>query len=109
MTPNKIDHIICAEIPDEKMAVIKEDKSGNFHECLESNPLYDLVTSMMLHGPCGPMYTNKSYMRDGYCCLANIRWYYLYGYSISATYRLCIYFGGEIIIVPTSGLMLRFR
>ena len=68
MTPNKIDHIICAEIPDEKVAVIKEDKSGNFHECLESNPLYDLVTSMMLHGPCGPMYPNKSCMRDGHCC-----------------------------------------
>ena len=68
MTPNEIDHIICAEIPDEKVAVIKEDKSGNFNECLESNPLYDLVTSMMLHGPCGPMYPNKSCMRDGHCC-----------------------------------------
>lgn len=68
MTPNEIDHIICNEIQDEKVAVIKEDKSENFHECLKSNPLYDLVTSMMLHGPCGPMYPNKSCMRDGHCC-----------------------------------------
>ena len=68
MTHTEIDHITCAKIPDEKVTVIKDDESENSHEYLESNPLYALVTSMRLHRPCGPMFQNKSFMRDGHCC-----------------------------------------
>ena len=34
---------------------------------MEPNPLHTLVTDMMLHGPCGPLYPNKACMREGVC------------------------------------------
>ena len=67
MTPQEIDQIISAEIPDEKVTVTKKDAHGNSYECVETNPLHGLVTSKMLHGPCGPMFPFKSCMRDGQC------------------------------------------
>ena len=55
LTPDEIDKIICAEIPDEKL------KSG------EPNPLHQAVKDFMLHGPCGSDNPNLSCMKDGYC------------------------------------------
>ena len=67
MTPQEIDLIISAEIPDEKVTVTKKDEDGNSYECVETNPLHGLVTSKMMHEPCGPNFPNRSCMRDGQC------------------------------------------
>ncbi|KAL7532184.1 hypothetical protein ACHAWF_004043 [Thalassiosira exigua] len=52
MDPDRLDEIICAEIPD------KEDDPV----------LFELVTKFMLHGPCGPEYPDHACMqgRDGF-------------------------------------------
>ena len=65
MTPQEINQIISAEIPDKKVTVTKKDAHGNSYERVETNPIHDLVTNKMLHGPCGPMFPCKSCMRDG--------------------------------------------
>ena len=46
-----IDNIICAEIPDRN---------------IDPN-LYDIVTSNMMHGPCGPTHSDSPCMKDGKC------------------------------------------
>ncbi|KAL7553461.1 hypothetical protein ACHAWF_016745 [Thalassiosira exigua] len=53
MNPDRLDEILCAEIPDK-----------------EANPvLFELVTKFMLHGPCGPEYPDRACMQggDGFC------------------------------------------
>ena len=46
-----IDDIICAEISDRNI----------------DPELYDIVTSNMMHGPCGPAHPDSPYMQDGKC------------------------------------------
>ena len=49
--PDSVDNIVCAEIPaKEKDAV-----------------LYELVTTCMIHGPCGKQFPNAPCMKDGKC------------------------------------------
>ena len=67
MTPEEIDQIINAEIPDKMVTIKKRDEQNNSYELVEPNPLHTLVTDMMLHGPCGPLYPNKACMREGVC------------------------------------------
>lgn len=50
-TPEKIDAIICAELPDPT----------------ESPRLYEIVTRCMMHGPCGAANPNAPCMEDGKC------------------------------------------
>lgn len=49
--PNKIDKIICAEIP------VKDRDSE----------LYNIVSSLMIHGPCGDQNTSSPCMDRGKC------------------------------------------
>jgi hypothetical protein len=50
-TPEDYDRVVCAELPDAQV-----------------NPrLYEIVTSNMLHGPCGPVNPNSPCMVDGEC------------------------------------------
>ncbi|GFS49323.1 ATP-dependent DNA helicase [Trichonephila clavipes] len=51
ITPNRIDEIISAEIPD-----IEIDKD-----------LHDIVSKNMIHGPCGSLNNNSPCMSDGKC------------------------------------------
>ncbi|GFU44401.1 helitron_like_N domain-containing protein [Trichonephila clavipes] len=51
ITPNRIDEIICSEIPD-----IEIDKD-----------LHDIVSKNMIHGPCGSLNNNSPCMSDGKC------------------------------------------
>ncbi|KAF8778853.1 hypothetical protein HNY73_015538 [Argiope bruennichi] len=51
ITPNRIDEIISAEIPD-----IEIDKD-----------LHDIVSKNMIHGPCGSLINNSPCMSDGKC------------------------------------------
>ncbi|GFT13405.1 helitron_like_N domain-containing protein [Trichonephila clavipes] len=51
ITPNRIDEIISAEIPD-----IETDKD-----------LHDIVSKNMIHGPCGSLNNNSPCMSDGKC------------------------------------------
>ena len=67
MTPDKIDQIICAEIPDETVTIERKDKQNNTYESVEPNPLHTLVTDMMLHGPCGELYPERACMKSGEC------------------------------------------
>ena len=48
-TPNNIDKVMSAEIPD------------------EGNPLREIVTKCMIHGPCGSLNPSLSYMKNGRC------------------------------------------
>jgi Helitron helicase-like domain at N-terminus len=50
-TPQDIDCVVCAEIPDRN----------------EQPELHDTVVSYMLHGPCGAAKPNASCMKDGKC------------------------------------------
>ncbi|XP_065356368.1 uncharacterized protein LOC135950766 [Calliphora vicina] len=51
ISPNLIDEVVCAEIPN-----------------LETDPiLYDIVKNNMIHGPCGAMNSNSPCMKDGKC------------------------------------------
>lgn len=50
--PNEVDDIISAEIPDENNDPV----------------LHDIITTNMIHGPCGPMNVNSPCMVDGRCC-----------------------------------------
>ena len=59
MTPEHLDKIICAEIPDEYL------KDG------KKNPLHEAVKKFMLHGPCGQANPTLSCMRDGQHCRYN--------------------------------------
>jgi hypothetical protein len=63
MTPDQLDKIICAEIPDEYL----KDVEGK----QKKNPLYEAVTKFMLHGPCGQDNPTLSCMRDGQHCRFN--------------------------------------
>jgi hypothetical protein len=50
-TAEDVDRLICAEIPDR-----------------QSQPrLFDIITSTMIHGPCGILNTHNSCMQDGKC------------------------------------------
>jgi hypothetical protein len=50
-TPDDIDSVISAEMPNP-----------------DTHPvLYELIKSLMVHGPCGPDYPNSPCMRDGRC------------------------------------------
>ncbi|GFR23350.1 helitron_like_N domain-containing protein [Trichonephila clavata] len=55
VTPNIIDEIICAEIPD-----IEIDKD-----------LHDIVSKNMIHGPCGSLNNKSPCVSDGKCT----KWY----------------------------------
>ena len=51
ITPDKIDDVICAEIPDPAV-----------------NPeLHQIVMSNMVHGPCGSINPQSACMQDGHC------------------------------------------
>ena len=50
-TPEDYDHIVCEEIPDQEQ----------FPE------LYETVTTLMMHGPCGMHIPNSPCMADGKC------------------------------------------
>ena len=51
VTPDKIDDVICAEIPDPSV----------------DPELHQIVMSNMVHGPCGSINPNSPCMQDG-CC-----------------------------------------
>ena len=51
ITPDKIDDVICAEIPDPSV----------------DPELYQIVMSIMVHGPCGCINPNSPCMQDGWC------------------------------------------
>ena len=51
ITPDKIDQIISAEIPD----------------IFTDHGLFDIVTKHMIHGPCGSLNRNSPCMKDGKC------------------------------------------
>ncbi|XP_071036949.1 uncharacterized protein [Parasteatoda tepidariorum] len=51
ITPNRIDEIISAEIPDIEI----------------NKDLHDIVSRNMIHGPCGSLNTNSPCMSDGKC------------------------------------------
>jgi hypothetical protein len=58
-----LNKMICAEIPNK----YKQQKLNATHkklEDLEINPLWKVVTSFMLHGPCN---TSMACMKQGYC------------------------------------------
>ena len=67
MTPEEIDQIICAEIPDETVTIERKDENNKSYESVEPNPLNTLVTDMMLHGPCGKLYPERACMKSGEC------------------------------------------
>ena len=67
MTPEEIDQIICAEIPDETVTIERKDKQNNTYESVKPNSLHTLVTDMMLHGPCGKLYPERACMKSGEC------------------------------------------
>jgi hypothetical protein len=56
-TPQDIDCVVCAEIPDRN----------------EQPELHDTVVSYMLHGPCGAAKPNASCMKDGKCTKGYLR------------------------------------
>ena len=51
ITPDKIDHVICAEIPDSTV----------------DPELHQIVMSNMVHGPCGSINPQSPCMQDGHC------------------------------------------
>ena len=51
ITPDKIDHVICAEIPDSTV----------------DPELHQIVMSNMVHGPCGSINPQLPCMQDGHC------------------------------------------
>ena len=50
-TPADIDRIVSAEIPDPR----------------KNRTLYDIVTTNMIHGPCGSLNMNACCMKEGEC------------------------------------------
>ena len=65
LTPEEIDKIICAEIPNEYLK--QQHDSGGIPLPLKRNPLHDAVKEYMVHGPCGSKNPTLSCMREGYC------------------------------------------
>ena len=49
--PDLIDRVVCAELPDRDL----------------DPELYSIVTSHMVHGPCGHLNANSPCMKDGKC------------------------------------------
>jgi len=69
-SPEELDEIICAEIPDEEVTIkVMKEVNGQEVESEEriKNPLHDAVKMFMLHGLCGPDNPTLSCMRDGFC------------------------------------------
>lgn len=60
---DKLDKMICAEIPDETITIKNDDGTTE----TVHNELHTLVVDKMLHGPCGAGWNERSCQRDGFC------------------------------------------
>ena len=67
ITPDKIDDVICAEIPNPTV----------------DPELHKIVISNMVHGPCGSINPQSSCMQDGYCSKKYPK-QYIYGSQLGA-------------------------
>ena len=66
LTPDEIDKIMCAEIPDAKVSVITRDEHGITVQSEKENPLRELVGTMMMQGPCGDINPSRGFMKEGH-------------------------------------------
>jgi Helitron helicase-like domain at N-terminus len=89
--------IICAEIPDRNL----------------DPDLYDVITSNMMHGPCGPMFPTSPCMKNGPYCTKKYPWNFCDetttnedGYPL---YRRRHRINGEVRQVKVKGVMLDNR
>eukprot|EP00984_Skeletonema_dohrnii_P018289 scaffold8514_cov74-Skeletonema_dohrnii-CCMP3373.AAC.1 len=63
-----VDDIICAEIPEATIKCPELDDDGNVIRMKDvDNPVFQKVTSSMLHGPCGDHNPTLSCMCGGFC------------------------------------------
>ena len=67
MTTEELDKILCVEIPGEFVTIVRENKHGDRVELEGKNLLHHLVTSFMLHGPCGQRNPTLKCMKDIFC------------------------------------------
>ena len=60
-TPEEVDSVICAELPPDPATAETEEEREQMQR------LQDIVTTNMIHGPCGPAYPQSPCMEDGKC------------------------------------------
>ena len=102
-TPEQVDSVICAELPPDPETV----EDGEMREQLRR--LEDIVTTNMIHGPCGTSYPNSPCMEDGKCTKSYPKAFQKYT-LIDAVSSFPVYRrrspddGGRVMIIKRGGM-----